>query len=76
MWSEVNGQLYKKFVFSDFVEAFSFMNKVAEIAESIQHHPSWTNVYNVVEIRLSTHDAGNSITDKDHQLAELIDAVR
>lgn len=75
MWSEVNGQLYKKFVFNDFVEAFSFMKKVAEIAESIQHHPIWTNVYNVVEIRLSTHDAGNSITDKDHQLAELIDAV-
>ncbi len=75
MWSEVNGQLYKKFVFNDFVEAFSFMKKVAEIAESIQHHPSWTNVYNVVEIRLSTHDAGNTITDKDHQLAELIDAV-
>jgi 4a-hydroxytetrahydrobiopterin dehydratase len=75
MWQNINNQLYKKFIFADFLEAFSFMKKVAEVAEKIQHHPNWTNVYNVVEIRLSTHDAGNVITDKDYHLAELIDAI-
>lgn len=73
MWQELNNSLYKKFEFADFRQAFTFMEKVAEVAESMNHHPKWTNVYNVVEIWLSTHDAGNIITEKDRKLAKLID---
>lgn len=73
MWQEKNNQLYRAFNFKDFKEAFSFMTKVALIAEKMDHHPNWNNVYNKVEIYLSTHDAGNTVTDKDHALAEAID---
>ena len=69
MWTETNNQLYQKFVFSDFKEAFGFMTRVALVAEKMDHHPTWTNVWNTVEIWLSTHDAGNIITEKDKQLA-------
>lgn len=75
MWQEVNNQLYQKFVFQNFNAAFGFMSRVALAAEKSNHHPTWTNVWNVVEIWLSTHDAGNSITDKDKQLAALIDEI-
>jgi 4a-hydroxytetrahydrobiopterin dehydratase len=73
MWQEVNGQLYKKFEFTDFSEAFAFMSRVALEAEKQDHHPLWTNVWNRVEIWLSTHDAGNIITEKDRRLAAVID---
>ena len=73
MWQEKNNQLYRAFTFKDFKDAFSFMTKVALIAEKMDHHPNWTNVYNKVEISLSTHDAGDKITDKDHTLAKAID---
>ena len=73
MWSETDNSLYRKFVFADFSEAFSFMTRVALAAETMGHHPVWKNVYNVVEVWLSTHDAGDIITDKDRQLASLID---
>jgi 4a-hydroxytetrahydrobiopterin dehydratase len=76
MWTEVNNSLHKKFKFKDFSEAFSFMTRVALEAEKMDHHPLWTNVYNTVEIWLSTHDAGDIITAKDRQLAEKIDALR
>ncbi|MBS1579614.1 MAG: 4a-hydroxytetrahydrobiopterin dehydratase [Bacteroidetes bacterium] len=75
MWQEQNNQLYKKFEFKNFSEAFAFMVKVAIEAEKINHHPLWTNVYNKVEIWLSTHDAGNIITEKDYLLAKKIDAL-
>ena len=75
MWTETNNQLYQKFVFSDFKEAFSFMTQVALVAEKMDHHPTWTNVWNTVEIWLSTHDAGNIITEKDKQLATAIDKM-
>lgn len=75
MWIEQNNQLYKKFEFKDFSEAFAFMTRVAMIAEKMNHHPLWTNVYNKVEIWLSTHDAGNIITEKDRKLADKIDAL-
>lgn len=75
MWKEENSCLYRKFVFADFVEAFSFMTKVALIAEKNNHHPRWSNVYNVVEVWLNTHDAGNVITDKDWRLAGEIDKL-
>lgn len=75
MWQEKNSALYKKFVFADFSEAFAFMTRVALLAEKMNHHPLWTNVWNTVEISLNTHDAGDTITDKDHQLAEAIDRL-
>ena len=75
MWSEVNNTLYKKFEFADFSEAFAFMTRVAMEAEKMNHHPLWTNVWNKVEIWLSTHDAGNVVTDLDRALAKRIDAL-
>ncbi len=75
MWQEENNQLIKTFTFKDFVEAFGFMTKVAFLAEKMNHHPEWTNIYNKVQIKLSTHDAGNIITDKDRTLAEEIDKL-
>lgn len=75
MWTEKNNQLYRKFEFNDFSEAFAFMTRVAMIAEKMNHHPLWTNVYNKVEVWLSTHDAGNVVTEKDKKLADKIDAL-
>jgi len=67
--------LEKNFIFKDFSEAFAFMTRVALLAEKANHHPDWSNVWNRVSIRLSTHDAGNVVTDKDLKLAEAIDSV-
>lgn len=75
MWSETNNKLYRKFTFANFSEAFAFMTRVAMEAEKMDHHPLWTNVYNTVEIWLSTHDAGDIVTEKDHQLAAKIDGL-
>ena len=75
MWIEENNQLKRNFLFKDFKTASAFMIKVAAIAEEMNHHPTWTNEYNKVEIRLSTHDAGNTVTDKDRKLALAIDKV-
>ena len=74
-WQEKNNSLYRKLEFKDFSEAFAFMTRVALIAEKMDHHPKWTNVWNTVEIWLSTHDAGDIVTDKDKKLAEKIDAL-
>jgi len=76
MWKEENNRLYKKFEFTDFSEAFAFMTRVALAAEKTDHHPLWTNVYNKVEIWLSTHDAGDIVTEKDRTLAKKIDKLR
>ena len=65
MWDENNNTLSVELEFGDFVAAFEFMGRVAELAEEHQHHPDWCNVYNKVSIRLTTHDAGNVVTDKD-----------
>lgn len=67
--------LGKTFEFEDFKDAWEFMCEVAEIAEERQHHPNWTNVYNRVTILLSTHDAGDKITEKDREMATAIDAL-
>ena len=75
MWKEENNKLTRKFEFDDFVAAFGFMTQVAIIAEKMNHHPNWSNVYNEVTIELSTHDAGNIVTDKDRKLAEAIDKL-
>ena len=75
MWNEEDNKLKKSFEFKDFVEAFGFMTKVAILAEKMDHHPNWSNVYNRVTIELSTHDAGNTVTDRDRKLADAIDEL-
>lgn len=73
MWKEENNQLKRSFQFTNFIEAFGFMTKVALSAEKMNHHPNWSNVYNKVDITLCTHDEGNTITEKDRKLANEID---
>ena len=73
MWKETKNKLKASFKFKDFAEAFAFMIEVAFHAEKQNHHPKWTNVYNQVEFELTTHDAGNVVTEKDHKLADTID---
>jgi 4a-hydroxytetrahydrobiopterin dehydratase len=75
MWIEKDNSLYRSFRFKDFSEAFAFMTRVAIEAEKMNHHPRWTNVWNTVEIWLSTHDAGNTVTEKDHRLSAAIDKL-
>lgn len=75
MWKEENNSLTRSFEFKNFIDAFSFMTKVAMIAEKMNHHPEWKNVYNKVEIVLTTHDEGNIVTEKDRLLAEAINIL-
>ena len=75
MWQEEDNQLTRNFTFSDFQEAFGFMTRVALLAEKMDHHPWWSNVYNKVTIKLTTHDAGNTVTEKDRELAAAIDEI-
>ena len=75
MWKKEDNKLVKSFEFKDFTEAFGFMTQVAIIAEKMNHHPFWTNVYNKVSFELNTHDAGDVVTEKDHKLAEAIDKI-
>ncbi len=75
MWTEENNRLYRKFEFKNFSEAFAFMTRVALEVEKADHHPEWKNVYNKVEIWLTTHDAGNKITENDKKLAARIDRL-
>lgn len=73
-WELRDGKLYRRCQFADFVEAFGFMARVALLAERANHHPEWFNVYNKVEIELTTHDAGG-ISERDFALATEIDAL-
>ena len=75
MWEEKDNKLYRKFVFKSFSEAFAFMTRVAMIAEQMDHHPYWINVYNLLEIFLNTHSAGDIVTDKDRKMAAEIDKL-
>jgi 4a-hydroxytetrahydrobiopterin dehydratase len=75
MWKEENNQLQRSFEFKDFVAAFAFMTKVAFAAEKMGHHPNWSNVYNKVDIKLVTHEAKDSITEKDVKLSKEIDKI-
>lgn len=75
MWIEENNALQRSFRFKDFSEAFAFMTRVAFLAEKLDHHPNWSNVYNTVNITLTTHDAGNTVTEKDRILAAQIDSL-
>ncbi len=74
-WKEENNALTRSFKFKNFVEAWSFMTKVAMVAEKMNHHPDWSNSYNTVNISLTTHDKGNTVTEKDRELAEKIDKL-
>ena len=74
-WIEKDNKLTKTFKFKDFSQAFGFMTRVAIKAEKMNHHPTWTNTWNQVTIELSTHDAGNKVTTKDHKLAAEIDKL-
>ena len=75
-WSETPGRdaITKKFVFKDFNQAFGFMTRAALVAEKMDHHPEWFNVYKTVEVTLSTHDAGG-LTELDIKLAETMDRL-
>ncbi|MBX9853457.1 MAG: 4a-hydroxytetrahydrobiopterin dehydratase [Cytophagaceae bacterium] len=75
MWTEKDNKLTRTFQFKDFKEAFSFMTRVALIAEKADHHPTWTNTWNKVTIELTTHDTGNKVTEKDHKMAKEIDKL-
>lgn len=75
MWTEKDNKLTKTFEFKDFTEAFGFMTKVAIEAEKMNHHPNWSNVWNKVSFELTTHDAGNTVTEKDRKLAKIIDKL-
>ncbi len=72
-WKEEDNQLSKTFKFDNFLDATRWMFDVSEGIEEINHHPTWCNTYNKVVVSLTTHDAGNTVTEKDHQLAELLD---
>ena len=74
-WSLIDNALKREFQFDNFVSAFGFMSQVAILAEKADHHPSWHNVYNRVSIELTTHDAGNTVTDKDIALATAINSI-
>ena len=75
MWENKNDKLARAFKFKDFSEAFAFMVQVAIEAEKRNHHPWWSNVYNQVNIELSTHDAGDIVTQKDKDLSVAIDLI-
>ena len=73
-WSLEDGKLHRSFRFANFVEAFGFMTSAALVAEKLDHHPEWSNVYATVEVDLKTHDA-NGITELDFELAAAMDAA-
>ena len=73
-WGLDQDRLYRHFVFESFIEAFGFMSRVALLAETMNHHPEWSNVYNRVEIYLTTHDAGG-ISERDFKLAQRIESL-
>ncbi len=75
MWIEEKNRLQSTFQFKDFTQAFAFMTEVAIASEKQGHHPNWSNVWNRVDIQLTTHTAGNIVTEKDRLLATAIDAI-
>lgn len=75
MWKQLENALVAELEFKNFVDAFAFMTEVAVLAEEHNHHPEWSNVYNRVTIRLTTHDADNQVTDKDRKLADAIEGL-
>lgn len=73
-WVEKDGKLTRLYVFATFQDAMSFVSQVAQVAEEMDHHPGWRNVYNKVWVDLTTHDAGQ-VTDLDFRLAEAMDGI-
>ncbi len=73
-WAIINGKLYKEFTFDSFIQAFGWMGQVAIWAEKLNHHPEWFNVYNRVEVNLTTHDVGG-ISGLDFKLAENMELI-
>lgn len=74
-WSVVDGKLHREFRFKNFVDAFGFMARVALLAEALNHHPEWSNVWNKVVINLTTHEAGGAISELDIVMAQRIDEL-
>lgn len=74
-WVKENNALHKTYTFSNFESALHFMQEAAQDISALNHHPEWTNVYNKVIIKLTTHDAGNTITEKDEMLAIKFDEI-
>ncbi|MCU0327671.1 MAG: 4a-hydroxytetrahydrobiopterin dehydratase [Chitinophagales bacterium] len=74
-WIEKDNSLFGTFEFENFTQAFGFMTQIAIECEKINHHPEWSNTYNQVSIKLTTHDAGNRLTEKDRILADIITKI-
>ena len=74
-WKEENQVLIKTFTFASFEEAMQFMQNAAPFISEMDHHPTWSNTYNRVEVKLTTHDAGNKVTEKDYNLSRILDKV-
>lgn len=75
MWKEENNKLKRHLTFKDFRQAIAFINEVAVVAEEMNHHPWWSNAYNKIEMELTTHDAGHTVTGRDLKLAQRIDEI-
>lgn len=75
MWQETDNSLEREFEFANFVDAFAWMTKVAIHAEKMDHHPEWSNVWNKVQVKLTTHDRGNTVTQNDWDLANKMDEL-
>ena len=74
-WTEENNYLVKKFKFKDFLQAMDFMATAAIEIDKLDHHPEWKNIYNTLEVKLNTHSAGNIVTEKDRELAGILDQI-
>jgi 4a-hydroxytetrahydrobiopterin dehydratase len=74
-WTEENNSLNKTFTFKTFTEAIQWMQKASVEIDKLNHHPEWTNIYNRVMVKLNTHDAGNTVTNKDRELAKVLDEI-
>ena len=74
-WKEENQVLLKTFTFATFEDAMQFMQNATPFISETDHHPTWSNTYNRLEVKLTTHDAGNKITDKDRKLADYLDKL-
>ena len=75
-WKEENNRIVKHFVFADFETAMQFMQMAAKLISTLDHHPTWTNTYNSIRVELTTHEAGNTVTEKDWQLAKMLDEIK
>jgi 4a-hydroxytetrahydrobiopterin dehydratase len=74
-WTEHDNALHKTFKFKTFLDAMQWMQKAAPEIDKMDHHPEWMNVYNTVNVKLYTHDAGDIVTERDRKLAALLDSI-